>query len=193
MRRLSSVAAVAVALTATPAAAAFNCYAELSAAKSIQTTRVNDDFSGPVTIAADGLQGGAGVGCDYQIDSLIVIGALARYEVLDLKGRIDGASYGSDAMWTVAFRGGVKINPDMLVYGMAGYSGTDVSYPGINFDPTGITYGAGLEFKVAIDNLNAFVEWTHTTFDDRTVFSTNIRPEMDAFRVGVRWRFGPTK
>lgn len=182
-------AALAAALTVSPAAASVQCWAELSAGKTISTTRINDDFTGPVTIAADGLQGGAGIGCDYQIDSLIVIGAMARYEALDLKGRMEGGSYGSDAMWTVALRGGIKVNPDMLAYGMAGYSGTDVSYPGLSFDPTGITYGAGLEFKLALDNLNAFVEWTHTTFDERTTFSTHIQPESDTVRVGIRWKF----
>jgi len=175
------------------AKAGVSCYAEASAGKTFSATRINDDFSGPVTIAADGLQGGVGAGCDYQFDSLLVIGAMARYELLDLKGRVEDANFGSDAMWTLALRAGIKINPDMLAYGMAGYSGTDMSLPGINWDPTGITYGAGLEFKVAVDNLNAFVEWTHTTFDDRTAFGTNIKPENDVVRAGIRFRFNGLK
>ena len=62
MRRFLTAAALAVALP-TAAAANVACYLDASVGKTITTTRVGDPFSGPVTIAADGLQGGLGAGC----------------------------------------------------------------------------------------------------------------------------------
>jgi opacity protein-like surface antigen len=189
MRKTAIAAAFAVALLTTPAVASeFGCWGGVSAGKGISSTRISDDISGPVTISADGLQGGVELGCDLT-QSVVVIGAMARYEILDLSGQIGNASYSSDAMWTVALRGGIKINPDLLAYGLVGLSGTDMTLPGISLESTGITYGAGLEFKVAIDNLKAFVEWTRSDFDPETALGTHISPSTDVVRVGVRYKF----
>lgn len=188
MMRLVALA-LAGAVFATPAMAQVSCYAGASAGKTITSTRVSDDISGPITLSADGLQGGAEVGCDYAIDSLITVGLLARGEVMDLSSKVGIASISSDFVWTVALRGGIKINPDLLAYGLVGYSGTDLTLPGINMDPDGITYGAGLEFKIATDKLAAFVEWTRTEFEHGSLAGTSIRPSSDAVRVGLRYRF----
>jgi len=189
MRKFVVAAAFAAALISTPAAASeFGCWGGVSAGKGISSTRISDDIAGPVTISADGLQGGVELGCDLT-QSAIVIGAMARYEILDLSGQIGNASYSSDAMWTVALRGGIKINPDLLAYGLIGLSGTDMTLPGISLETTGLTYGAGLEFKVAVDNLKAFVEWTRSEFDPETMLGSHISPSSDAIRVGVRYKF----
>lgn len=190
MRKSFFVAAACAAMiTATPAAASeFGCWGGVSAGKGISSTRISDDIAGPVTISADGLQGGVELGCDLT-QSAIVIGAMARYEILDLKGQIGNTSYSADAMWTVALRGGIKINPDLLAYGLVGLSGTDMTLPGISLETTGLTYGAGLEFSVAVENLKAFVEWTRTEFDSETMLGSHISPSSDAIRVGVRYKF----
>lgn len=185
--RTIAAAALAVALTAAPAAAGVTCYGELSAGKTASAT--STDLAGPVTVTASGLQGGVGIGCDYSIGST-VIGALARYELMDVHSTLGVGSIDIDQMWTVALRAGVKINPGTLVYGLVGISGTEVSYPGLEIDPTGITYGAGLEIDIAVENLTAFVEWSHTTFDEKkTALGANIDPESDTIRVGVRMKF----
>lgn len=189
MRKFAVAVAFAAALTATPAIASeFGCWGGASAGKGISSTRISDDIAGPVTISADGLQGGVELGCDLT-QSAIVIGAMARYEILDISGQVGNTSYSADAMWTVALRAGIKINPDLLAYGLIGLSGTDMTLPGINLESTGLTYGAGLEFKVAIDQLTAFVEWTRTEFDSETMLGSHISPSSDAIRVGARYKF----
>jgi opacity protein-like surface antigen len=189
MRKSVAALAFAGALLATPAAAQVSCYAGASAGKTITSTRVSDDISGPITLSADGLQGGAELGCDYAIDSLLTVGLLARGEVMDLSSKVGFSNISSDFVWTVALRGGIKINPDLLAYGLVGYSGTDLTLPGINMDPDGITYGGGLEFKVATDRLNAFIEYTRTEFEHGSLAGTSIRPSSDAVRVGIRYKF----
>ncbi len=187
MLRTALAAAALVATFAIPVQAGVSCYGELSAGKT--ATATSTDVSGPVTVTASGLQGGVGLGCDYAIGST-VIGALARYELMDVHATLGTGSMDVDAMWTVAIRAGIKINPGTLIYGLAGISGTELSYPGLEIDPTGITYGAGLEIDLATENLAAFLEWSHTTLDKRrNALGTTFDPESDTIRVGVRMKF----
>ncbi len=111
MRRLVSAAAIAVALT-TAAQADVSCYLDASVGKTITTTRVGDPFSGPVTIAADGLQSGLGGGCDYTVPGVmhgLVIGVLGRYDLQDISTSLDAGKISSDGAWTAAARLGVKL------------------------------------------------------------------------------------
>ena len=187
MLRLITAALLLVASTVS-AFAGVACYGGLSAGKGITETSTSD-ISGPVTISASGLIGGVELGCDYAIGST-VIGALARYDLMDLNATYQAGKIDGDAMWTIAARAGVKINPGTLVYGLAGISGTELTYPGLNIDPTGITYGAGLEIDLATNNLAAFVEWSHVSLDERkTALGVKLDPESDLLRVGVRMKF----
>jgi opacity protein-like surface antigen len=187
LRSLIAAAAAVALYGCSPALAGVTCYGELSAGKT--ATATSTDIAGPVTVTASGLQGGVGIGCDYTIGAT-VIGALARYEIMDVHSTLGAGSMDVDAMWTLAMRAGIKINPGTLVYGLLGMSGTEVTYPGLEIDPTGITYGAGLEFDIARENLTAFVEWSHTTLDERrSALGVNFDPESDTIRVGVRLKF----
>ena len=196
MRRTVSAAALAVALSATSAAAGVSCYADISAGKTITSTRVGDSFDGPVTIAADGFQGGLGAGCDYLIPGVldgIVIGVLGRYDLQDISTKFAAGDISSDGAWTAAIRGGVKINPGTLAYGLLGMSWTDISYPGATeISPRGYVYGAGIEIDVGVPNLSAYIEYNHTTWGKATDFDVTLRPESDSVRVGLKLKFGST-
>jgi opacity protein-like surface antigen len=187
MRKWLVAAAISAAMISS-AHAGTACYGELSAGKSITETSTTNP-AGPVTISASGLEGGIGIGCDYAIGAT-VIGVLARYDLLDVRSNLAGGAMDADAMWTLAVRAGVKINPGTLIYGLAGFSGTELTYPGLEIDPTGITYGAGLEIDIAVENLTGFVEWSHTSLDERrTALGARFDPESDSIRVGVRMKF----
>lgn len=194
MLRTIAAAAVAVALSAAPALAGVTCFGELSAGKTITATELDEgSLGGRATISVDGLQAGVGIGCDVSLDK-VVIGALGRYELMDLNTRIGDGNIGADAQWMLALRGGIKINPGTLVYGLFGIAGTELSYPGLNLDPTGIVYGAGLEIDIAIQNLSMFAEWTRTEMDSKKLDSlTSLDPHSDTFRVGLRFKFDVTK
>ena len=190
----SLLAAGLLALSAVPAAAGVSCYADISAGKTITSTRVGDDFSGPVTIAADGFQGGLGAGCDYLIPGLmdgLVIGVLGRYDLQDVSTKFAAGDISSDGAWTAAARAGVKINPGTLAYGLVGMSWTDIAYPGATeISPRGWVYGAGLEVDIGVPNLSAYVEWNHTQWGKAEDFGITLRPESDSVRVGLKLKFG---
>jgi len=189
MRKLVAACIAAVLTGCTPALAGVTCYGEISAGKSITATELDaNSFAGKATVSVDGLQGGIGAGCDVALDR-VVIGALARYELMDLSERIGPGSIGADAQWMLALRGGVKINPGTLIYGLVGIAGTELTYPGLNIDPEGVVYGAGLEFDIAAKDLTAFVEWSRTEFDSRNAGLTTLDPHTDTIRVGVRLKF----
>lgn len=199
MKRLVPAVALAAALTATPAAAAVQCFLEASAAKNITQTEVSDAF-GPVTLAADGLAGGLGFGCDLALDMATgagfgtpVIGVLARYDWNDIKTTIGSDTMSGDATWMVAARAGIKINPSVLAYVLGGVAGTSLSYAGLETDPQGILMGAGLEIDIAVKNLTVFAEWNRIEWDKSHVGGTEtIEPATDAFRLGFRLKLDLT-
>lgn len=194
MPRTAIAAALAVAISATSAVANVACYVDFNAGKTITSTRVSDDVSGPVTLSADGLQGGLGAGCDLTIPGVmhgLVIGVLGRYDLQDISTSLDAGSISSDAAWTAAARLGVRINPGTLAYALAGMSWTDITYPGaMEISPRGYVYGAGLEVDIGVPNLSAYVEWNHTTWGRATDFDVTLRPESDTIRVGLKLKFG---
>lgn len=191
MRKSVSAVALAAALSAcaVPAAASVRCFAELSAGKSVTSTAF-DTPAGEIALAADGLQAGIGAGCDMGLDR-VVIGALLRYDLTDVDTTLLTAS--GDAVWTAALRMGVMINPGTLVYGLAGISGTELRFGGIDYDPQGLVLGGGIEFDAFLENLSVFLEYTRTTWDDRVESGVTIKPDSDVVRAGLKIKFGVLK
>lgn len=194
MRHL--LAAGLLALSAVPAAANVACYVDLNAGKTITSTRVGDSFDGPVTIAADGFQGGLGAGCDYTVPGImhgLVVGVLGRYDLQDISTKFAAGDISSDGAWTAAIRGGVKINPGTLAYGLLGMSWTDIQYPGATeISPRGYVFGAGIEIDVGVPNVSLYAEWSHTQWGKATDFDVTLRPDSDTVRVGLKLKFGST-
>ncbi len=192
MRRSVIAAALAVAMSTT-AEAGVSCYLDVSGGKTITSTRVND-FSGPVTIAADGMQGGLGAGCDYLAPGLmdgIVVGVLGRYDLQDISTGIANARIDSDAAWTAAIRAGVRINPGTLAYGLVGMSWTDITYPGaVEISPRGYVFGAGIELDIGLPNLALYAEWSRTQWGKASDFGMTLTPDSDTVRVGLKLKFG---
>tara|TARA_R110000868_G_scaffold250896_3_gene507645 strand:+ start:162 stop:773 length:612 start_codon:yes stop_codon:yes gene_type:complete len=194
MRCTVPAAALAVVLSAVPAAANVACYLDVNAGKTITSTRVSDDVSGPVTLAADGLQAGLGAGCDLTIPGVmhgLVLGVLGRYDLQDVNTKLDGGAISSDAAWTAAARAGVRINPGTLAYALAGMSWTDIAYPGaMEISPRGYVYGAGIEIDIGIPNLSVYAEYNHTTWGRSTDVDVTLRPDSDTVRIGLKLKFG---
>ena len=194
MRHTVPAAALAVALSAVPAAANVACYLDVNGGKTITSTRVGDAFSGPVTIAADGLQAGLGGGCDVTVPGImhgLVIGLLGRYDLQDVSTKFDGGAISSDAAWTAAARAGVRVNPGTLAYGLVGMSWTDISYPGATeMSPRGYVYGAGIEIDIGVPNLSLYAEYNQTTWGKASNLNETLRPASDTVRVGLKLKFG---
>lgn len=192
MRHL--LAAGLLALSAVPAAANMACYVDINAGKTITSTRVSDDFSGPVTIAADGFQGGLGAGCDYTVPGImdgLVIGVLGRYDLQDVSTKFAAGDISSDGAWTAAARAGIRVNSGTLAYGLVGMSWTDIAYPGsTEISPRGWVYGAGLEVDIGVPNLSLYGEWSRTQWGKAEDFGVSLRPDSDTVRIGVKMKFG---
>lgn len=195
MLRKFAVAAVLAVLTITPANAAFRCFLEASAAKNTTSTEV--DLFGPVTLAADGLAGGLGFGCQLALEQATgagfgtpVIGMLARYDWNDIKTTLGASDISGDATWMVAATAGIRINPSVLAYVMGGVAGTSLSYAGLETDPTGILMGAGLEIDIAVENLTLFVEYNRIEWDKEHIGGVMpVEPTTDMLRLGARLKF----
>lgn len=187
MRRHLFAVAVAAALSActVPAKAGPLCYVEGSAGKNLTATRVSDQIDGAVTVTADGAQIGIGAGCDWEQGGFVA-GLLARYDYTDVSGSVGSVNIGADHLWTVAARGGFRVNPSTLVYGLAGIAGTNFSAGDIKYGPTGIVYGLGIETNIGIQNLVVGFEWDHVAFDNRNDGLTSIRPDADIFRITAK-------
>lgn len=212
MRHLLTAAALSVALTTAAAGAdkipvpqperemgvsarpAIACYGEASAGKNITATRISDAFDGPVTLSADGLQIGLGAGCDvrmvHESGMGAFVGALGRYDWLDVSTGFGGAKLSADHMWSIAGRTGVSINPGARGYGLLGRSGITLGYPDIKTDRQGWLYGAGIELDIGGSPLTLFAEWNHVQWDKLDVSGIKLRPDSDVFRAGGRIYFG---
>lgn len=181
LAKIAAAAALVAALHSS-ALAQTACFAELSAGYGIASADLSDAWTGPITIAADGLRAGAGLGCDVRMGH-IVVGALGRYEIADIASKIGAASFGADRQWSVAVRGGVMLSDGALAYGLVGLAGAGLS-------ETGLLVGGGLEVTAFDPRLAIFAEFTRV-YGEREEIAAGVsaRPVSDAVRAGVRWRF----
>lgn len=188
-----SAAALALTLVASPASAQIVCYADISAGKTVTTSSLSGPITGPVTIAADGLIGGLGAGCDYRLDRVLV-GALARYDLADVSSTLATGRISADDQWSIAARVGYYLTPGVLAYALAGVARLDLSYPAAL--PSGSQnsplYGAGLEIDIGVPNISAYAEWNRVQGKTRTdeLTASSVEPNSDTVRVGVRIKFG---
>lgn len=167
------------------------CWGEVSAARSVTSASLNDDFAGPATLGLSGMAGGLAFGCDLSLAGqdllgVPVVGLFGRYDLADIKSRLGAAELSSDASWQIAARAGIRINPGTLVYGLAGVAGTELSFAGLESDPQGILYGAGLEIDLAVKNLALSFEWNHIDWRREREGTMSLVPETDTFRVGLK-------
>ena len=94
----------------------------------------SENFPGPVsdspsyTYGGRGWFGTVGGGCDYQISSSIVIGALGDWDFGDIKGQfadVESGDFGTESdkwAWSIGGRIGWLVSPTFLTYVSAGYT-----------------------------------------------------------------------
>lgn len=188
--RTAIASALAAVLMSTSALADVSCWLEASAAKNITSTKVTDGIAGTITVTADGLQGGLGLGCDYLLGSGFKVGILGRYDRPDLKTDFLADTITGSGIYMAGGRVGYLINPGVETYGLLGYSWTDISY-GVDLKtkPSGMTYGAGLEINISnlLPHTSIIVEYARTNWDSTTIDATKLSPTSDTIRVGVHY------
>jgi outer membrane immunogenic protein len=175
--------------------------------------------SSTTTSEGQGWLGRLGGGCDYQIGSRFVIGALADYDFMDLKGRVQilgnaDASETEQSAWAGGGRIGYLINPTLLTYASGGY--TESRFGQLSFDsstapfaPVGLTLapntyrgwfiGGGAEFNLGwLPGLFWRTEYRYSSYQAADVpytpagIAEHIQTQVQTATTGLVWHFNGT-
>ncbi|WP_128253901.1 outer membrane protein [Falsirhodobacter deserti] len=159
------------------------------------------------TLEISGAVGNVHTGYRWQQPgSRIVYGVEAMATLADVGDDADEAGFRSanDLKWTATLRGnlGYVVQPDMLLYGFAGYSvgrseywvvgNGDVLHEERDLD--GYVVGLGLE-KLLNNNWSVRGEYEYANYGSETTtsnagtFTTEETPEFHTLRVGLNYRF----
>jgi opacity protein-like surface antigen len=181
------VAAGGIALFSTTASAQVGCYVEGSLASSITSSKMEGSTS--VTVATDGYTGGIGVGCDYKFASKFIVGALGRYDIGKIDGKTFDTTISQEAVWTAAARAGFLINPSVVIYSLAGISGTKIDLTGVDkLSAEGLVLGAGLEIDLG-SSIWLGAEYTRTDYGKFNIDADQLRPTSDTVRMTMKYKF----
>ena len=162
-------------------------------------------------LGADGAQYGVLAGCDVRMDR-IVVGLMGDYtwhedSEFDIGISAPGfsssiASMSIEDEWTIAARAGFLITPDVLAYGLVGYteastSDLDIDIASVSFDgtdPSGIVWGAGMEASLG-NGWFVRGEYRYSDFDEETVdlipgfVDLDLDSDVQSGRVAVTYKF----
>jgi len=164
--------------------------------------------TGSFDVDSDGWTLGARAGWDYQWN-WAVLGIQGDINWLDVDGDGNGGTTtvvnGMEANWLASLTGRIGAGIDRFhPYVLGGVSYVDYEHnnsyaPAALADSDddgdfGWTLGAGLEVAVT-DNISVTGEYRHYWFNDKNITYANgstakFDTDMDAFTVGVNWRFG---
>lgn len=180
---------------------------------------------GGAGLAFDGLQGAdlglsAFIGADYQASQNIVVGVFADYDWSRQRTSLSSDSPGVSASgtlpsldrgWTIGGRAGFLVTPDVLLYGLAGYSEMRVNnwsasftFPGGPVTPVvdlpaqtlrGYTVGAGTEYRLT-SNVSLRGEYRYvglgsaSTYDpiNNAIWTNDFSQHL--LRISAAYRFG---
>ena len=108
--------------------------------------------------------GGVTAGYDLVVSPALLVGAFAAYDkaltrtTIDLASGSDSASIdllGLDRMWTVGARAGLLAAPDLLLYGLAGYSHADFSDLRLKFSTPDLGTASG-DFSFGLPSFSGY-------------------------------------
>jgi len=154
----------------------------------VKASAVYDGISGFVEANGLGGMGGFGtvqVGYDRQLDQRFVVGAFFDYDFASINSSLSGgvsffgfpvfglnAPFNLTDSWTVGGRAGYLVNPNTLVYGLAGYTQAHFDLPSgaQNNTFSGWTAGAGIETSLG----GAWFlkgEYRFTSLDTQTLYA----------------------
>lgn len=160
-----------------------SCYIQALAGSSISSVK-DEGAALPSSLSASGWTIGAGLGCDFKFER-IVLGVVGRIEApMDTNGGI--VDY--DKSWSAAARAGYMLNTGLLAYALIGYESADFTLDGIDLSKNGIMVGGGLEVMLS-KHLSLNAEYTQTLIDNIELAGTKLKPESHKARVGISYRF----
>ncbi|WP_240536058.1 outer membrane protein [Bradyrhizobium cosmicum] len=189
-------------------------------------SRLTQAGGGPDLFNLDGLQGAdlglsAFAGFDVQVAPRVVVGGFVDYDWSRQRTTASASSpflFGQslsaalpslDQGWTIGGRAGFLVTPDILLYGLAGYSEMRINNWNLNYvifggpsftvqEPAltshGYTVGAGAEYRLA-SNVSLRGEYRYVALGQQTtvdplgaVWTTDLSQHV--VRIGAAYRFG---
>ena len=166
------------------------------------------------SLGSDGATLTAIGGCDIQVERF-VFGGFADYSwhdestfTLSLTApglSTDVATWSAENEWTIGGRAGVLLTPDVLAYGLVGYSkmemsdadfltGTPAALSIKTDEFSGWTMGAGMEAQLA-PAVFVRAEYRYTDYDSEKLeivpgLGLDMDPDVQVARVGIAYKFG---
>lgn len=205
MQRTIVLAALAVYLMTGAAQASWSGCGVSAGVVRETTTTTTEVIGTSLDLGSTGTAASIGLGCDYQLDR-VVIGGLARYELGVDTGSVAGGllKWEQDRKWMVAARAGFLVNEGLLAYGLVGVHGLnqslDIATISADAKPTGMVLGIGAEAMLS-KHISIRLEGTwataSSTFSDIGGYTIpgglHLKPESQAFRAEVVWHLMPIK
>lgn len=203
MRRSAIILAALAAFVLPGAAHASWSGCSMAVGAARETTVQTADIEGTtVDLGAKGTLASLGVGCDYQIDRLVV-GGIARYALGIEEGSIANGElrWKADRKWMAAARAGYLVTDNVLAYALAGVHGLNQSLASgfgmsLAAHPTGFVGGLGVEARLTKHvSLRLEGDWSTSrmTFTDEFDNALKFKPETQTVRAEVVWHFLPIK
>lgn len=180
---------------APPAVSWSGCSIAVGAARETTVQTAEIDGIG-IDLGAKGTLASLGIGCDYQIDR-VVVGGIARYAMGIEEGSIANGElrWKADRKWMVVARAGHLITDNLLAYALAGVHGLnqDLSFASFRTSahPTGFVGGLGLEARLTRHvSLRLEGDWSTSSMSLADEFGgLKLKPETQTVRAEVVWHF----
>ena len=176
---LAAIAIVTLGLLAfQPAHATPGCNLEISGGVGVGTTNVfNTDLA---------QKGGViGLGADCYLQSgPWQFGGLVRYSLMNVDGKVIGEDISADRLWEAAAKVGARVTKEATIYGLAGWSGTEVSLSSWDKSPNGLMLGAGLDLALSKHTALRFEYSWHDFEKEKIIGPLTAAQDLHIFRVG---------
>jgi opacity protein-like surface antigen len=195
----SLFAAAAMMFLTTPALSQIRCNVEASVGMGFAVMNIDRSMDGFNTgsndMGAQNFVGGLGAGCDWHAQYPFVIGILARYNFADLSGTEKEEEYKVGDFWSAGVRLGYQLNNSVMLYGVAGWTGTDISRVGHagNWRPeasaNGLWLGGGVELSLT-DNWAGRLEYSWHDFETVNLQPPHVSTDLHVVRAALVYRFG---
>lgn len=161
-----------------------SCYVQGLGGAGINGARAADGSGYIESVSASGWTLAVGGGCDVKLQR-VVIGVVGRYEV---PVQQDKDLFEVKGSWLAAARAGYLLNEGLLVYGLAGLTGTSWDIGDVDQQARGLVLGAGLEVMLT-KSLSINAEYTNTQYGKWRDGDVQINPDAHAMRLGLTYRF----
>lgn len=165
------------------------CYVEGLVASTVTTTKLSTEESS-TAFSSRGLGGSVGSGCDFLIAPRLAFGILGRITLPEFDSMTSNGLVEPDSAfgWQGGARLGYIVNKGVMVYAIAGWSGSEMKLFDETLKTNGVFWGAGLDLALAPSVLLT-VEWNQSQLGDWKEFGTSVSPVADTIRLGVKYQF----